>query len=218
MKNDIKFAILSTDVALFTIEAGELKVLLTTAKTGAFSGMSALPGSLVGPDEKTEEAAKRVLKGVLSISDYYLEQLFTFGNPKRDPVGRVVSVAYLALIPWNKAKIAVKQGARWESVKSLPKLAYDHNEIVKMGVKRIIGKLTYTNIVFGLMPEEFTLTELQGIYENILGREIDKRNFRKKINSLSILKKLTKKRMGEANRPAQLYSFKEKTLEEVEII
>lgn len=218
MQKDVKFAILSTDLAVFTIDGGDLKILLTTAQSGAFKGMLALPGGLIDPEEKTESAAKRILAEAISSKDDYMEQLYTFGDPKRDPIGRVVSVAYLVLIPWNKARVSTKNGAIWQSVKTLPKLAYDHNEIVKIGVKRIVGKLTYTNIVFGLMPEEFTLTELQSIYENILGRGIDKRNFRKKINSLKILKKLTKKRKGEANRPATLYSFKDKNLEEVEIL
>lgn len=218
MQNDIKFAILSTDLAVFTIDGNDLKVLVTTAQSGAFKGMPALPGGLIDPEEKTETAAKRILSEVISSKNDYIEQLYTFGDPKRDPVGRVVSVAYLVLTPWNKARVSIKNGASWQSVKTLPKLAYDHNEIVSAGVKRIVGKLTYTNIVFGLMPEEFTLTELQSIYENILGRGIDKRNFRKKINSLKILKKLTKKRKGEANRPATLYSFKDKNLEEVEIL
>lgn len=218
MKLDMKFAILATDVAVFTLEGRELKVLLTTAKSGVFKRMPALPGGLVGADEKLDDAAKRFFKEVMVTKESYFEQLYTFGDPKRDPIGRVVSVAYFVLLPWNKARLAVRKGAYWAGVNNLPLLAYDHNLIVKTGVKRIIGKLTYTNIVFGLMPEEFTLSELQSVYEDILGKGIDKRNFRKKIRSLKILKKLAKKRRGEANRPAQLYAFARKDLEEVEIL
>lgn len=218
MVDDRAFAVLATDVAVFSINETGLVVLLTKAKSESFRGMPTLPGGLVGFTEKTESAAKRILKGILSASELYIEQLYTFDDPKRDPVGRVVSVAYMGLIPWNKARVSVKEDGNWVSVKSLPKLAYDHNEVVKTAVKRIIGKLTYTNIVFGLMPEEFTLTELQTIYENILGRELDKRNFRKKISSLGLLAKLPRKRKGGSNRPAQLYAFKELDLREVGII
>lgn len=218
METKVKFAILATDLAVFTLQDGNLSVLLTMAKSGAFKNMPALPGGLIGPEEKVEVAAKRILKEALSSSDFYTEQLYTFGDPRRDPVGRVVSVAYLILLPWNKAKILIKRGAQWVRVNNLPELAYDHNLIVKTAVKRLQGKLTYTNIIFGLMPEEFTLTELQSVYENILGKSLDKRNFRKKIFALKILKKLSKKRRGEKYRPAQLYSFGEQSLQEVEII
>jgi 8-oxo-dGTP diphosphatase len=217
-QDDRAFAVLATDIAILSVDDAELKVFLTKAKSKSFEGIPTLPGGLVGFEERTLDAVKRILKNVLTSTDFYCEQLYTFDDPKRDPLGRVVSVAYLMLIPWNKARVIVKGDADWVSVKKLPKLAYDHNKITKSAVDRLTGKLTYTNIVMGLMPEEFTLTELQSVYENILGRELDKRNFRKKINSLKILKKLSKKRKGEKNRPAQLYSFSSKNLEEVEII
>lgn len=218
MVNKNAFAVLATDIAVLTVDGSELKVLLTTAKSDNFKGMLVLPGGLISPAEKAEVAARRILKTVLASTDFYSEQLYTFDNPKRDPDGRVVSLAYLMLIPWDKARTLLKGDAYWESVKKVPKLAYDHNLVVKKAVERLVGKLTYTNIVFGLMPGEFTLTEIQNIYEHILGREIDKRNFRKKIRSLKILKKLSKKRRGEANRPAQLYSFSLNRLEEIELV
>ena len=214
----MEFAILATDVAVLTVESGVLKVLLTPAKSRTFRGLPALPGGLVAPKERTLAAAKRILGEVIASADFYIEQLYTFDSLNRDPAGRVVSVAYLMLIPWNKARLITKGEVAWYSVKSLPKLAYDHNEIVRAAVKRLIGKLTYTNMVFGLMPEEFTLTEIQAIYEAVLGRNLDKRNFRKKIKTLAILKKLAKKRKGDANRPAQLYGFKEKELKVVEVL
>lgn len=212
------FAVLATDIAVFTIDGTDLKVLVTKAKSPSFKDMPTLPGGLVGYKERSEVAVRRMLRNALSINDIYLEQLYTFDDPGRDPDGRVVSVAYLGLVPLNKAEALVRGGAIWESVKHLPKLAYDHNEIVNVAVKRLKSKLTYTNVVFGLMPEEFSLTELQVIYENILGHRLDKRNFRKKIRSLKILEKLPKKRKGEANRPAQLYSFRNRKLEQVEIL
>jgi 8-oxo-dGTP diphosphatase len=218
IKDERAFAVLATDVAILTVDGTDLKVLVTNAQSKSFRGMPTLPGGLVGYKETTKDAAIRIMKDVLTKTDFYIEQLSTFDDPKRDPLGRVVSVAYLVLIPWNIAKTVLKGDARWESSDSLPKLAYDHNNVAAAAVERLIGKLTYTNIVFGLMPEEFTLTEIQSVYENILGREIDKRNFRKKIGALKILKKLTKKRKGEANRPAQLYSFAEKKLKEIDIV
>jgi 8-oxo-dGTP diphosphatase len=218
MKDNLKFAILSTDIAVFTVDETSIKVLLTTATSDAFKGMPALPGGLVGPEEKIEDAVKRILKKVLPVKSAYLEQLYTFGDPDRDPIGRVVSATYLVLIPWNTAKLVDRQGASWRDVRSVPKLAYDHNEIVKTAVKRLVGKLAYTNIIFSLMPQEFTLTDLQKAYELILDRKLDKRNFRKKIGFLGLLDKLPKRKEGEANRPARLYSFSEKKLRELEIL
>lgn len=212
------FAVLATDVVVLTVDPEGVKVLLTTAKSVNFKGELTLPGGLVDAKEKTKDAAKRILSDLVSSTEFYTEQLYTFDDPSRDPAGRVVSVAYLMLIPWTVAKSILKNGAQWASVDSLPKLAYDHNEVVKKAVQRLAGKLTYTNIVFALMPEEFTLSELQDVYESVLTHQIDKRNFRKKIVSLSILKKLPKKREGDANRPAQLFSFVDKSLKEVEIL
>ncbi len=217
-KDDRAFAVLASDAAIFTVDGADLKILVTKAKSVSFAGTPALPGGLVGFTETADAATRRILKTALSVDPAYIEQLYAFDDPKRDPVGRVVSVAFLGLIPWNKARLSVKGDGRWESVKNLPKLAYDHDLIVKTAVKRLEGKLTYTNIVFGLIPEEFTLTELQVIYEAILARELDKRNFRKKIRALEILKKLNKKRKGEANRPAQIYEFKNRVLNTVDIL
>lgn len=219
MTNDNRaFAVLATDIAILTVGESELKILVTTARSKAFFGKPTLPGGLVGIDETSSQAAKRIAEQVLTSTNFYREQLYTFDGLTRDPLGRVVSVAYLMLIPWNVAKTAIKSSATWESLGSLPKLAYDHNQIAIAAQERLVGKMTYTNIVFALMPKEFTLTELQSVYENILGRGIDKRNFRKKIRTLGILKKLAKKQKGVANRPARLYSFGDERLKEVEIV
>jgi len=217
MKNDIEFTILSTDVIVFTVDGNNLKVLLTTASSKAFKNLPTLPGNLVKPQEKIEEAVKRVLSGVLKNHVKYSEQLYTFGNPNRDPVGRVVSVAYMVLIPWKSAEDAIKPKALWRDVKNLPVLAYDHREMVNTAVKRLASKLTYTNVVNFLMPEEFTLAELQNTYELVLGKKLDKRNFRKKISSLNLLQGLSKKKVG-AYRPAQLFTFKDKKFRELENI
>lgn len=218
MADNRAFAVLATDVALLTVDEGGLKVLVTEAKSQSYRGEPCLPGGLVGYKEETKEAAKRILKDVIGGGPLYLEQLFTFDDPKRDPLGRVVSVAYIGLLPWNKARVMIKSTAQWKRVNNLPELAYDHNDIVKMAVKRLKGKLTYTNIVYTVMPDEFTLTELQKTYELILGRELDKRNFRKKISELKILKSLPKKRKGEANRPARLFDFAQRQVKQIDIL
>ncbi|MBI4157608.1 NUDIX hydrolase [Candidatus Woesebacteria bacterium] len=215
---DIKFAILATDVVIFTVNERGLNVLLTYAKSGPFSGMPTLPGGLIKPKEKVRDAVSRFISQVLTTKENYREQLFTFGNPGRDPGGRVVSVTYLALISWRKAKKATKKGAFWKEVETLPHLGYDHGEVLEMAQERLSGKIAYTNIVYGLMPEEFTLTELQSTYEKILKKTLDKRNFRKKIHSLRMLKKLPKLRKNEAARPAQLYKFKSDKLEKVDVL
>lgn len=215
--DDYKFAILATDVAILSVDGG-VKVLLTDAKDGPFAGMPTLPGGLIKPNEKIREAVGRFISKVLSTKESYREQLFTFGNPGRDPSGRVVSVTYLALLPWVKAQNGIKRGAYWAEVDSVPPLGYDHNEVLKTAVTRLKAKVGYTNIVFGLMPNEFTLAELQGVYETILKKKLDKRNFRKKIHSLNILKRLSKRRRGEASRPAQLYGFRTKRLKTVEVL
>jgi 8-oxo-dGTP diphosphatase len=203
MTNDKSFAVLATDIAVLTVAENELKVLLTTAKSENFRGMPTLPGGLVGPHEMSETAAIRIIKGVLNSTDFYKEQLYTFDNPDRDPAGRVVSVAYLMLVPWNVASKTIKENASWVSVKSLPKLAYDHDQVVKWAVKRIVRKVKYTNIVYSLMPNEFKLSDLQKVYEIVLGIKIDKRNWKKKFKTFN----KTGHSRG-AHRPAVLIVYK----------
>lgn len=211
------FAVLATDTAVLSVDGNELKVLLTKAKSVNFKGLPTLPGGLVGLAEKSQEAAKRILKDVLNSTNFYMEQLYTFDDPGRDPAGRVVSVAYLMLIPWDRAIKITGPEATWYAVKNLPKLAYDHNEVVKAAVKRLSGKITYTNIVCGLMKEEFTLSDLQKTYEIIMEKKLDKRNFVKKMKSLKLVAKTGHKVQGGAHRPAALYKFINKEYEVVEV-
>ncbi len=217
MNDNRAFAVLATDIAVLTVDGSDLKVLLTTAKSNNFKGQPTLPGGLVGLTEKTDHAAERILKSVLTSIKFYKEQLYAFDDPGRDPAGRVVSVAYLMLVPWNIASKIITTEASWHSVKSLPKLAYDHNEIVKHAVKRLTSKLKYTNVVFSLMPDEFRLSDLQKVYETVFGTILDKRNFVKKIKSLKLLVKTGRKVEGAAHRPASLYKFKNKEYMVVEV-
>ena len=212
-KQNLKFAILAVDTALFTINNGELEVLLMPVVrpphyTKNFWG---LPGGLIKPHETAEVAATRHLKEKGGVDHkIYSEQLYTFSNPERDPRGRVVSVAYLGLAPHDELCKEFKKSnhnAKWFSLNKLPKLAFDHKKIIYVARERLKGKLTYTTIAHALLPKYFTLSDLQNIYDIILERKLDKRNFRKKILSLHLLKKTAKMRRDGAMRPAQLFQF-----------
>lgn len=217
-----QFAVIATDVVILTIQNNELKVLLIRMKKAPFTGKWAAPGGLVASDESVDDSAERHLVEKAGLKNVYMEQLYTFGKVSRDPFGRVVSVAYSALIPPDaKVKIATTQEYQdiaWFPVKHLPPMAYDHKEIIAYAIERLKSRIEYTNIVYGLMPKEFTLGELQDVYELILGRKLDKRNFRRKISSAQMIKELDKKREGEANRPATLYVFTTRKPQNVEMI
>ena len=211
----------AVDSVIFTIENDELNVLLIQMHKDPFKGSWAVPGGLIEQTETTKDAALRILEKQTSVKNVYLEQLGTFDDPERDPLGRVISVAYFALVN-NEDTLLHKTDkyadVRWWSVKKLPKLAYDHKQILKTAVERLQAKLEYTNVVWSLLPKEFALTDLQRVYEVILQEPIDKRNFRKKILSLKLIEKTGKKRAGEANRPAELYRFKKRSLQFVDIL
>ncbi|HCQ31022.1 TPA: NUDIX hydrolase [Candidatus Collierbacteria bacterium] len=203
----------TVDVLLFTVEDNELKVLLVKRDEAPFEDSWALPGGFVKMNESLDEAADRELSEETGVRNLYLEQLYTFGNPNRDPRTRVITITYMALTAKSEWKLKssgdVKE-AKFFSVGKLPKLAFDHTEIIKYGLQRLRNKLGYTNIVLGLLPGSFTLTELQRVYEIILKTKIDKRNFRKKILSTGLIVASGKKLEGIAHRPAMLYSFKNK--------
>jgi 8-oxo-dGTP diphosphatase len=162
-------------------------------------------------DESIEEAAKRELHEETGLEDVYLEQLYTFGKPNRDPRTRVITVAYYALISAENLRLRATTDAidvLWFPIDKLPKLAFDHNKILDYALERIRNKIEYTNIAFQLLPEKFTLTELQNVYESILGKRLDKRNFRKKVKETEVLQPLRERKMEGAHRPAQLFSFR----------
>ena len=171
----------AVDVAIFTVIKNELKVLLIKRKLEP-KNIWAIPGGFVRKEESLEDAAERELKEETDVSDVYLEQLYTFGEPKRDPRGRIVSVSYFALI--SAEKVSPKSGSdakevKWFQIKKIPKLAFDHNRILKYAKKRLAWKLEYTNVVYSLLPRNFSLTQLQKVYEVVLGRKLDKRNIRR---------------------------------------
>ncbi len=221
VKKKYEFTVIATDVVIFTVQNNQLKVLLINMKKPPFTGFWACPGGLVKPTESVEESAKRHLLEKTSVKDVYLEQLHTFGQVGRDPFGRVVSVAYFALIPNDNLNLRTTKEYKdvaWFPVKKLPGLAYDHLEVINMAVDRLKHKLEQSNIVYSLLPKHFTISDLQNIYELILDRALDKRNFRKKIFSLNIIKEAGGKRVGEANRPAQLYEFESKSPQDIEVL
>lgn len=218
-KKSYDHPVAAVDVVLFRLYKQELQVLLLKLKEAPFDGKWAIPGGLVTSNETLEDAAVRHLENKVGIKkDIYLEQLSTFGDPNRDPLGWVVSVAYIGLT--NSPKVKVKISKRyssyeWFAVDSLPALAYDHELIVKAAVKRVVSKIGYTNLIKFLMKEEFTLTELQQIYEILLKKSLDKRNFRKKVLHLKVLKPLNRSKKEGPQRPAKLYKFDSNELVEV---
>lgn len=198
----------TVDIVIFTIQQGVLKVLLVKRRIAPFKGQFAIPGGFVHEDEDLELAAVRELSEETGVSDVYLEQLYSFGEPDRDPRGRVVTVAYFALISADRKPKAGTDAAEatWYPMDDLPPLAFDHATILKYALERLRNKLEYTTVGFQLLPEKFTLTELQEVYEAILGKKLDKRNFRRKMSVLKILKPLREYRRG-GQRPARLYRF-----------
>lgn len=219
----IRFAALATDVVLFTINDEKLKVLLMRVNSlPYFKNKWGFPGGLLKPEETAIEAAQRVLetKGKVDPKEAHLEQLYTFSEVNRDPRNRVVSVAYLGLIPEDRRGESIEdENLWWVEVGNVPKtLAYDHSDIFKTALERLRAKIEYTNIAFGLLPKKFTLSELQNVYEIILGEELDKRNFRRKVKEVGLVQETNEKRREGASRPATLYVFAKKEPEVVEVL
>jgi len=205
----------AVDTLIFTIEDKKLKILLIQIGSGIYKNKWALPGGIVQLDETLDQAAKNVLRKKAGLKGVYMEQLYTFGDLDRDIRGRMISIAYFALVNSNKFKLETMDyysDIKWIDVKKLSKLAFDHKKIVDYGLMRLKRKLEYTNVVYGLLTREFTLTELQNVYQIVWDKQIDKRNFRKHILSLDIIEETKKIRTGGKYRPAKLYKFKKKKL------
>ncbi len=220
----LRFAVLAADTALFTVRDRMLLVrAIRVRRAPHFPDNAGLPGGLITPEETAEQAARRHVEGKtgVSASKPHFEQLYTFSDIKRDPRGRVVAVAYIALVSWEKLSEVERQDGNesyWLPVSRARKLAYDHDEILGLALRRLRSRVRYTTLIGKLMPSEFTLTELEQTYESILGKDLDKRNFRKKILKLKVLKELPKKRYGGRSRPAHLYRFAHSKVEEIEVI
>lgn len=206
-------AALTVDCVVFGFDETDLKVLLIERALEPFKGRWALPGGFVRMDETLDDAARRELQEETGLTSVFLEQLYTFGAVDRDPRERVVSLAYYALVKLTEhaAKAATDAAnAQWFPVSKVPKLAFDHANIVGTAVERLKGKVRYQPIGFELLPPKFTLSQLQHLYEAVLGTELDKRNFRKKVLSLGLLVPLKETQMLGRHRPAQLFKFDQK--------
>lgn len=199
----------TVDIVIFTIREGALQVLLVRRGIPPFEGRWAIPGGFVLERESLEEAARRELLEETGVRNAYLEQLYTFGDVGRDPRARVVTVAYFALMDWAAATVAAGSDAAeaaWFPVARLPQLAFDHARILARGVERLRSKLDWTHVGFELMPREFTLSDLQKVHEAILGRSLDKRNFRRRVVERGLVAALQKWRR-DGRRPARLFRF-----------
>lgn len=208
----------AVDAVIFTLEDRRLKVLLIRRRFKPFRGRCALPGGFIRPNEDLYKAAQRELQEETGVKNIFLEQLYTFGSPRRDPRGRVISAVYFALAPRHLIKFKVSDDAQEAGlfeVKFLPKLAFDHRQIIKYALTRLRNKIDYTNAVWSLLKPKFTLREIQEVYETIWSRKVDKRNFRKKILSLGLIKETSGLRRGFRQRPAKLYVFKTKEYTEL---
>ena len=212
----------AVDMVILSIIERKLCGVLIQIKNPPFEDFWAFPGGLVGMNESLDEAAIRVLKEKTGIGNVYMEQLYTFGAVNRDIRSRAVPVVYYALIDSSKVELSTKEGKykdiKWMPMEDIPSLAYDHNDIAKLVLSRLKSKLAYTNIVYSLLPKNFTLSRLQEVYEIILGKKLDKRNFRKKIMTLKLFEKTNFYATDGAHRPAALYEFKERKPKIIEIL
>jgi 8-oxo-dGTP diphosphatase len=210
----------TVDIVIFTIHEKELKVLLVKRDLEPFKNSWAIPGGFVRMQESLEDAAKRELLEETGVRDVYLEQLYTFGDLNRDPRDRVITIAYMALANSDKIKLQAATDvsqANWFNVEKVPKLAFDHDKILGYALKRLRWKFEYTTIAFSLLPQKFTISQVQALYEIVFNKKFDKRNFNKKLRSLNILNE-EELQKNVSYRPPQLYSLKKVVPKVIEIV
>ncbi|NCF27779.1 MAG: NUDIX domain-containing protein [Gammaproteobacteria bacterium] len=200
--------VLTTNIVVFTLRDEQLKLLLIRRRNAPFEGCWSLPGGVVGTDEDVEANAMRKLEDSTGLSGIYLEQLYTFSAPERDPRERVISVAYYALVASKRLQLrtdADSEGVGWFSLNELPELAFDHAQMVDTAHQRLAAKLDYSTIAFQFMPELFTLSDLQNVFQIILNRDLDKRNFRKRMRAMEQIRQTSQVQKTGSHRPARLY-------------
>ncbi len=199
----------AVDLAIFTVQERRLELLLIRMKREPFTGRWALPGGRIRGRETVEQAAVRELREKAGINEVYLEQLYTFSEPERDPGARCISVAHMALIgPDVQLRTTDKySGIGWFPVTRLPPLAFDHKQIAAYAIKRLRAKLEYTDLARNLLPRTFTLGELQRLHEAILGKRLDARNFQRRVQAIGMVRDTGRMRTGQAYRPARLFRF-----------
>jgi 8-oxo-dGTP diphosphatase len=207
----------SVDCVIFGYHEKQLKVLLIERGTEPFGGFWALPGDLVYPYEDLDAAASRVLKDLTSLSDIAIKQVHTFGKVDRHPLGRVITVAYMAIVEMQDIRPQASSWAsdtKWHSIKRLPKLAFDHKEIIMSAYHELQDLVRRQPLWNRVLPEKFTLTQLQEFYETILSKTYDKGNFRKKTQSMFFIQALNESQQNVRHRPSTLYKFDEKKYRE----
>lgn len=220
---------ITVDCVVFGLDfaSNSLKLLLARRAEEPFKDHWALPGGFVRHHEKTDEAARRVLEQKTGLNDVFLEQLYTFDDPLRDPrpskpseeaVDRIITVAYFALVSPEQHRVHETGGgnvtnAQWFSIDEIPdegNLSFDHDQIIETAIKRLRGKLSYVPIGFELLERKFTLKQLRRVYEIVLGRKLESSNFRKRVLAMKILEPLNERQGNVSHRPAQLFRFNEK--------
>lgn len=201
--------LVAVDCIIFGFDDEELKLLLIKRDFEPEKGRWSLMGGFLKKNENLDQAANRILYHLTGINDIYLEQLYNFSKVDRDPVTRTVSVSYFALINISEhdTKLTANYSAKWFSFKDIPPLIFDHDKMVKHASKRLLYRASTGPIGFELLPEKFTMRQLQKLYEAILGEKLDKRNFINKINSFDILIKLEEKDMSSSRKGSFLYKF-----------
>ncbi len=200
----------TVDTVVFGATGGALQVLLIQRAGEPFVGSWAIPGGFVDPDEDLDDAARRELAEETGVAISFLEQLYTFGTPGRDPRGHVITVAYVALVRPEQVHVRAASDARaagWFQIDALPPLAFDHDRILDVALRRVRAKVQYQPIGFELLPEDFTLGQLQEVYETVLGRAVDKRNFRRKIKQMGVLEATGRRQTGVPHRAPELFRF-----------
>lgn len=212
MSQDINNIIesISIDCVIFGFDGNDLQLLLIKRNLEPSKGMWALPGGFILSDENLKDAAQRILEEMTAANNIYMEQVFTFGDVDRYPLRRVITVTYYALVKPGNYQLNPGPDASevaWFSVNEMPELPFDHHKIYSYALDKLRQKIHHEPIGFNLLPKKFSLTELQVMYEAILGQSLDKRNFRKKLLKMKILVNLKEKQKGVAHRAAELYKF-----------
>jgi 8-oxo-dGTP diphosphatase len=207
----------TVDTVAFAVQQDALEVLLVKRKYDPFKNSWALPGGFVTDEDDTvDQAAARELLEETNVGNVYLEQLYTFGDKGRDPRGRTITVAYLALLRQEELELRASSdasGVAWWPVMDLPELSFDHKDIVTYAHQRLKYKIEYSQAAFMLLQSKFRLRDLQSVYEAVLGRSVDNRNFRKKFLNTGVLHELNETSQEGTYRPARLYSFSEEEFE-----
>lgn len=201
--------LVAVDCIIFGFDNDEVKILLIKRNFEPEKGKWSLMGGFLQPNETATNAANRVLETLTGLQDVYLEQVHTYTDPNRDPVERTVSITYYALIKIedHNEELSKQHSAKWFSLKETPELIFDHQQMVNHAINRLRYKTSVQPIGFELLPEKFTMRQLQKLYETILNEEIDKRNFAKKINQMDVLIKLEEKDMSSSKKGSFLFQF-----------